>query len=83
MTAKSNKFEIEGRSYDGLIGSCTFPDGVGLCLMVKDCETGSGVVDICQVDATKRCFIEALGRQVPLAVLQRAMEIFEERVRVK
>jgi len=83
MVAKANRFEIEGRWYEAMIGSCDFPDGVGMCLMITDAETGREVVDICQVDSTKQCFVEPMAEQVPIALVQRALEIFEERVRIK
>ncbi len=81
MVAKTNRFEIEGRWCDAMIGSCDLPDSVGLCLMIT--EIGREVVDICQVDAPKQSFFEHTGKQVPVAVMQRTLEIFEERVRIK
>lgn len=83
MEPQGDRFEVEGRWYETMIASCSLRDGVGLCLMVTDARTGREVVDICQVHSSKKCFIEMEADQVPVAVMQRAMEIFEERVRLK
>jgi len=83
MVASNNWFEIEDRLYEAMIGSCDFPDGVGLCLTITDAETGDEVLNICQVDSTKHCFVEAAVGQVPVAVMQYALEMFEKRVRLK
>ncbi|MEZ4791199.1 MAG: hypothetical protein R2811_14435 [Flavobacteriales bacterium] len=78
-----NQFEVEGHWYEAMIGSCDLANGVGLCVMITDASSGDEILDICQVDSTRECHVETYVKDVPSGLMEKAMAMFDERVRLK